>query len=285
MVISKKKISFFLLVLAQIVFSQNVERQILKAKVVADSLEVENTTVFNISTNIGAVTDESGVFYIKAKANDTLFFQGLSFVSQKYVLTEKDFYAETLEIRLNIKINALNEVIVSPYTLTGNLENDMHKIKVYNLFGSIDMHVVKYYEDDKYYESPKITTAPDHFAPNGSTIDFKAIGKGIGKFLGIKSNPKKNVEAVIANRKLKDIESKAFAEHIKERFSNHFFVTTLQIKNENIASFLAFAEVPSPQLITLLKAENEIQLIEYLIQKGNEYKITFHKEYLSLPNE
>jgi hypothetical protein len=282
---SKKRISFFVFVFVQLAFSQNIERQVLKGKVVADSLEVQNITVFNVSSNIGAVTDVSGAFYIKAKEKDTLFFQGLSFVSQKYILTKKDFYSEELEIKLNVKVNELNEVIVSPCTLTGNLEKDMHKIKVYDLFGSVDMNVVKNYEADNYQNKPKITTAPNHFAPGGSTIDFKIIGKGIGKLLGIKGNPKKNVLAVMEDRKHRDIQSKSFAEHIKERFSNHFFVFTLKIKNERIASFLAFAVVPSYQLAELLKVENELQLTEYLILKGHEFKKEIPEETISLPNE
>lgn len=285
MVMSKKRISFFVLVFVQLAFSQNIERQILKGKVAADSLEVQSITVFNISSNIVAITDNIGVFYIKAKENDTLFFQGLSFVSQKYILTKKDFYTKELEIKLNVKINELNEVIVSPYTLSGNLEKDMHKIKVYDHFGSVDMNVIKYYEDDKNYKPPKITTAPDHFAPGGSTFDFIAMGKAIGKFLGIKGNPKKNVLAVSEERKLHNIQSKSFAEHIKERFSNHFFVSTLKIKNENIASFLAFAEVSSFELVELLKVENELRLIEYLILKGNEFKKEIPEDSISLPNE
>jgi len=282
---SKKRISFFVFVFVQLAFSQNIERQVLKGKVVADSLEVQNITVFNVSSNIGAVTDVSGAFYIKAKEKDTLFFQGLSFVSQKYILTKKDFYSEELEIKLNVKVNELNEVIVSPCTLTGNLEKDMHKIKVYDLFDSVDMNVVKNYEADNYQNKPKITTAPNHFAPGGSTIDFKIIGKGIGKLLGIKGNPKKNVLAVMEDRKHRDIQSKSFAEHIKERFSNHFFVFTLKIKNERIASFLAFAVVPSYQLAELLKVENELQLTEYLILKGHEFKKEIPEETISLPNE
>lgn len=285
--ILKQRISFFIVtfIISQLVFSQNSERQILKGKVVVDSLDVENITVFNISSNIGAVTDEFGAFYIRARESDTLYFQGISFISQKYILTKKDFYVEELEVRLEVQINELNEVVVSPYTLTGNLEKDMKKIKVYDPFGAIDMNVVKYYDDDKYYESPKIITSPDHFAPGGATIDFKRIGKGIGKLLGIKSNPKKNVEAVIANRKLHDIQSKSFSEHIKERYSHHFFVSTLKIKNEEIPSFLAFAELSSYEMVEFLKSENELQLLEYLILKATEFKNKFNKELISLPNE
>ncbi len=287
MKVLKQRISFFIIVfiISQLTFSQKNERQILNGKVVADSLEVENITVFNISSNIGAITDEFGVFFIKAKETDTLLIQGLSFVSQKYILTKKDFYIQELKIHLMIKINELNEIVVSPYTLTGNLEQDMKKIKVYDPFGSIDMSVVKYYEDDKYYESPKITTAPDHFAPGGSTVDFKIIGKGIGKLLGIKGNPRKNVEAVIEDRKLRDVQSKSFATHIKERYSNHFFTSTLKIENDKIPSFLAYAEMSSYELVSFLKTENELQLLEYLILKSTEFKNKFNEESISLPNE
>lgn len=283
----KQRISFFTIIffLSQLAFSQNIGRQVLKGKIIADSLDVENITVFNISSNIGAVTDQFGAFYIKAKENDTLFFQALSFESQKYILTKKDFFVDELEIKLNVKINELNEIVVSPYTLSGNLEKDMNKIKTYDLLSGIDMDVVKYYEDDKLYESPKITTSPDHFAPGGSTIDFKLIGKGIGKLLGIKRNSKKNVEAVIAERKLRDVQSKSFSEHIKERFSNHFFISTLKIKNDKLNSFLGFAELPSDELVELLEVENELKLLEYLILKANEFKKEIKEESISLPNE
>ena len=283
----KQKISFFIIVFifSQLAFSQNGERQILKGRVIADSLEVENITVFNISSNIGAITDEFGIFYIKAKENDTLFFQGLSFVSQKYILTKKDFYVEELKIQLEIKTNELNEVVVSPYTLTGDLEKDMNKIKVQDPFGAIDMNVIKYYEDDKIYKGPKITTSPDHFAPGGSALDFKRIGKGIGKLLGIKGDPKKNVLAVMKERELREVQSKSFSEHIKERYSHHFFVSTLKLKNESISSFLAYAELSSYELVEFLKSENELRLLEYLILKATEFKNKFNEELISLPNE
>lgn len=282
----KQRISFvIILFISQFVFSQNIERQVVKGKITADSLDVENITVFNISSNIGAVTDEFGIFYIKAKEKDTLFFQALSFVSQKYILTKNDFYVDELEVKLNVKINELNEVVVSPNTLTGDLKQDTKKIKTYDFLSGIDMKVIKHYDDDKYYKSPNITTSPDHFAPGGSTFDFSAIGKGIGKLLGIKRNSKKNVEAVIAERKLRDVQSKSFSEHIKERYSNHFFTTTLKIKNEELASFLGFAELPSNELVELLEVENELKLLEYLILKATEFKKEIKEESISLPND
>jgi hypothetical protein len=287
MMLLKQRNNLFLLVfiLAQFISAQKTERQVLKGKIIADSIEVADIAVFNISTNISAITDIDGAFFIKAKATDTLFFQGLSFVSQKYILTKNDFNVEELEIQLTIKINELNEVVVSPSTLTGNLNVDTNKIKVYGGFTGIDMNVVKYYEDDSFYKGPEISTSPNHFAPGGATIDFKIIGKGIGKLLGIKRNSKKNATAVFEERKLHEIQSKSFADHIKERYSHHFFIASLKLRNEEITPFLTYSELSSYQLVELLKVENELQLIEYLIYKASEFKKNIREELIPLENE
>ena len=63
-----------------------------------------------------------------------------------------------------------------------------------------------------------------------------------------------------------------------ERFSHNFFVETLKIKNEDIPMFMSFAELNVYELSPLLKAENELKLIEYLINKSEEFKLQKAKE-------
>ncbi len=146
------KKSYFILLLiifSQTVFSQGMERKVLRGRIVADSIEVEKLTVFNISSKIGAITDIDGQFSINARATDTLYIQGLSYDSKKYVLSDKDFWLPVLEIKLHIKVTELNEVIVTPFTLTGDLNVDTKRIQVYgDGFSKIDAKVVKNYEDD-----------------------------------------------------------------------------------------------------------------------------------------
>lgn len=260
-----------LLFFVQLFFAQGIERQILNGKIISDSTEVENITIYNLTSNIGAVSDKDGKFSLKARVTDTLYFQGVSFVSQKYSLTEKDFWVEELEIELKVKINELNEVVITPSTLTGVLEEDTKKIKTYNL-SSVNIDAIKYHGDERFNSGTKVSTSPDHFAPNGSNFNFIAMAKGIGKLLGIKSNKEKNATAVFEERRLREIQSKPFAEHVKERYSHHFFISTLKIKNEDISSFLAFAEMPSKELVIFLKVENELQFLEYLIGKADEFE-------------
>lgn len=274
-----KILLLFVLIITQISFSQGVERKVLRGKIVADSLEVENLTVYNITSNIGAITDVDGKFSINARATDILFIQGLSYDSKRYVLTDKDFWLPVLEIKLHIKITELNEIIITPYTLTGNLNEDTKRIQVYGEgFAKIDAKVVKYYDDDIRLGTPENTAMPSQFAPNGSNFNFMAIGAGIISMLVKNENPKKNSERVFEERRIRDIQSKSFTEHIYERFSHNFFIETLKIKNEDIPMYMSFAELNVYELSPLLKAENELKLIEYLINKSTEFKLQKEKE-------
>ena len=263
---------FFILVITQIGFSQGIERKVLRGKIVADSLEVENLTVYNITSNVGAITDVDGKFSINARATDTLFIQGLSYDSKRYILTDKDFWLPVLEIKLHVKITELNEIIITPYTLTGNLNEDTKRIQVYGEgFAKIDAKVVKYYDDDIRLGTPENTAMPNVFAPTG--VNLLGIVVGIANLVGIKGNPKSNSERVFEERRIRDLQSKSFSEHMLERFSHNFFVETLKIKNEDIPMFMSFAELNVYELSPLLKAENELKLIEYLINKSEAFKL------------
>jgi hypothetical protein len=259
-------------------FAQGIERKVLRGIIVVDSFDVENISVHNISSNVGAKTDIDGKFSIRARATDTLFFEGSSFVSQKYILTQKDFWKEELEIRLHVKITELDELVITPYTLSGNLVEDTKKIQVYgDGFAAIDAKKVMHYEDDVRSGAPVNTAMPNVLAPTGINL-LGLVVVGIVNLVGIKPNPKKNSERVFEERRIKALQSKSYSDHLYERFSHNFFVETLKIKNEDIPMFMGFSELNVYELSPLLKPENELKLIEYLIQKAAEFKKQNQKE-------
>lgn len=65
--------------------------------------------------------------------------------------------------------------------------------------------------------------------------------------------------------------SKSFHEHLMARYSHNFFKSNLNIKNEDLVSFVFFAEPTFSEMAKLLKYENEIQLVEYLVKKSKEF--------------
>jgi hypothetical protein len=274
-----KAILFVILSLfANFLFAQGIERKVLRGIVVVDSFDVEAVTVRNISSNLNAKTDIDGKFSIRARATDTLFFESQSFISQRYILSQKDFWKEELEIRLHVKITELDELIITPYTLSGNLTEDTKRIQVYgDGFALIDAKKIMHYEDDVRMGAPINTAMPNVFAPTGVNL-LGIVVVGLVNLVGVKANPKKNSERVFEERRIKNLQSKSYSDHLFERFSHSFFVETLTIKNEDIPLFMGFSELNVYDLSPLLKPENELKLIDYLIQKAAEFKKQNQKE-------
>ncbi len=250
-------------------FSQDKEREVLRGRIVSDSLTIENITVLNLSTKIGAVSDFDGGFSINARANDTLIFQGLAYVSQKYIVTESDFLIDEFKIKLDVKVTELDEVIVTPNSLTGILETDTKKIKVYGLdMSKID--VSKLQPEDIRNSKPFHPDANSNLSSLRG-IDFIAIFK---MFTSQKKKEEKRLKRLEQYEKEKwrtKVLEKSFYEHLMQRYSHNFFVSNLKIKNEDIVSFVAFAEPSYDELSRLLKKENELNLVEYLINKAKEF--------------
>ncbi|MBP8066573.1 MAG: carboxypeptidase-like regulatory domain-containing protein, partial [Flavobacterium sp.] len=136
------KIQLLLIVMMPLFAFAQVDRSLLKGKIVADSLEVANISVKNKTANAVTMTDEKGNFRLMAKEKDTLVFSGVSFHSSFLIVSHSHLVDEDLTIRLKVKITALDEIIVRPYTITGNLETDTKKLKVKTIdlnLGAIDL--------------------------------------------------------------------------------------------------------------------------------------------------
>ena len=233
-------------------------------------MEVENITVLNVSTKIGAISDIDGYFSIKARVKDTLVFQGLAYISQKYILTESDFLVDNFKIKLDVKVNALDEVVVTPNSLTGILEVDTEKINVYELnMAGIDFSKLG---PDDVRNSKSINPVVDS---NFSSLRGINFGLLLDMFTSKERKERKKQERLEKHENeqwKKEVMVKSFYEHLMHRYSHNFFITNLNVKNEEIISFVSYAEPNDFNFMAkMLKHENEIQLIEYLVKKSEEF--------------
>lgn len=252
-----------------VLFSQEKEREVIRGKIIADSLEVENITIYNISSNTGAVSDFDGKFSIKVREKDTLVFKALSYNSQHYIITESDLLVEEFTIKLEEKINELNEVIITPSSLTGIIEVDTKRIKVY----APDLSGVDYsklqFKDDQY---SKVSNPLENqgFSPL-TGINFGMIFSMFVSEEKKQAAKRKRREEAYNKKWLREVQSQSFYEHVMRKYSHNFITTNLKIKNEDIVSFIAFADPGSFELAEFLEPENEMKFVEYLIQKANEF--------------
>ncbi len=100
----------------------------------ADNSPLSSVHVINLSQVIGVITDKAGKFEIPVKLNDTLYLSYLGFKSIKVRVTNDFLKFKNSKIQLTELAYALEEVIISPYKLTGYLEIDAKNIPISRSF-------------------------------------------------------------------------------------------------------------------------------------------------------
>ena len=259
----QKFLPFLLLAMPFFCFSQVVPRTLLSGKVIADSIDVENVRVINTTTNIEAVTDRFGEFTIFVKPKDTLIFAGSAFESKVMVIEPDDLLYERLKIRLGMAVNMLDEVIVYPTKLTGDLESDSRRIKTKDIPMPNMKLVPKYYAVDAQTKLNNNESMPVlESALQG--VNFVAIGKFVGKIFGKTETKTKPI-------RIKE-DNVLFADAVKLKFSYHFFTKTLGINHDEIGLFLNFCDTEEVREESLLSADKEFELTDYLIRKSVDFR-------------
>ena len=262
-----QRLLFFalLLLLPFIGFSQKINpRQILHGMVVADSLAVDNLTVKNNTSRISAVTDSRGAFTLYARATDTLYFSGLNFRSAYLVITENHFLQGPLVIKLNIDVTVLDEVVIKPTVLTGDLAGDSKKVKTKAIASGMtgSYESIKYNIEHHKYDKNQNGALPTQVQGSQLTgVNFVRIYETFFK----KRNKKKDKGEIYSLEG-----AKPFPEVVKERFTYNFFTQLLQIPKDEIGLFLNFADAGDTSH-ALLDPKKEFELTDYLVQKSKEY--------------
>ncbi len=234
----------------QFCFGQTLARKPLHGMVVNDSVNVQSGYVLNVNSNSRTFIKAKGFFDIIAKTNDTLLFSSLGLKSKKVVLAEKDFAVSVLVVKMNTLINPLKEVVVTKTVLKPNL-------------GRIQNIIDTEYFDDK-QSSPDNPLMPTKIKYG---MDIDRIGKMIWKSFFKETSGKE-----------KDVDFGDFTEIVPKRIHQFFFTNTLKLKEDEIGLFLIYCE-NDPKSKALLRPEAEFELIEFLVNKNEEFKrfTTFEK--------
>jgi len=123
----------FLWLLSLSITAQNETRNQKVSGVVYDdgsSQTLANVHIINLNSVRGTITNEKGYFEIDVAVNDTLHLSIIGFQSLRVRVTNDWIKSKNTQIRLTEKAVALEEVVVTPYNLTGYLQVDAKLIPV-----------------------------------------------------------------------------------------------------------------------------------------------------------
>ena len=250
-------------------FSQQTERVEVQGEIIVPvGDEKEQISVYNTSSQKGTITDAEGKFTLKVAANDRVLITALQFQPFTVVVDQGVVDKKTMRILMNPAINQLEEVVVRPYDLSGNVEVDVKRLPVFE--------VPNY---DLSYETITFdyTFTPDRLSKVEGNAAQDALGTG-GLQYGANFG---NIIAGIAGLLLKNKDKNTPAEKLnngqvlvtalQQRFSTTYYTETLGIPTEKVDDFIYFAQDNAIQPY-LLKPENEIELMEVLLEQSVLYK-------------
>ena len=101
----------------------------LKGKVESNTTDVSDVHVINARKNYATITNQYGYFRIKASVNDTLWFSAIQFDKSFLVVDDGIIESELVTVTLEESLTELDEVVVTPYNLSGNLHKDVQSMR------------------------------------------------------------------------------------------------------------------------------------------------------------
>ncbi|MCJ7465407.1 MAG: carboxypeptidase-like regulatory domain-containing protein [Maribacter sp.] len=102
----------------------------LQGKVQSKDGDVAGTHVLNTTSRRATITDEKGYFSIPAHLYDTIVFSAVQYKRKEIVVTASILNSKFITVPLQDALTELEEVVVTPYNLTGSLMRDTKRIEI-----------------------------------------------------------------------------------------------------------------------------------------------------------
>lgn len=233
----------------------------LEGKVYSSDGDVAATHVLNTTTKKAAITDLNGFFSIPVQLNDTLVFSAVQYKRKEIVVTTAILESKFLSIPLEESNIALDEVVVTPYNLTGELDRDMKRLNI-----------------------PSPVTATSLGLPNAHVkplmrserlLREASMGPfSVGMLTTIPFNPLINAitgrTKMLKKRVARDIKYNK-TQLIRTQFADSLFVLQLHIPYEKIDDFLYFCEVDT-SFSSIVDSKDLFKIWDFIEQKSVVYR-------------
>lgn len=222
-------------------WSQDDGRVILRGKVLYRNVNVPNENVINSTSEMATITNSNGEYQIRVKVGDELVFSALNYQIEIVKITEQIIKNNRLVIEVNEKVTELDEVVITP-------EQQERFLEMKNKILKEEFE----YEIDRSAEVENIALSQTERGMRDG-LNFVGIYKALAKAL------KKNKVEEKAPLKMSDV--------MRQVYEDQFFVVDLQLPQDKIGAFLFYCDSKMPAQ-SLLKKENEFELIEFLVTQS-----------------
>ncbi len=247
---------FFFLTLTS--FGQESTRIEVTGKIIVERNDLEGVTVYNASSNKGTVTDADGNFVIEVALNDHVYFGALQFKDFQVVVNNEIMTSKKMTVYLVEQVNKLDEVVILPHELSGNLAVDTESIELVNpnldalYFGLDNLDKMEFF-DDRAFDDKVVEHALSSVMNKGQLyngVDFKKIFGGV-------------IKSIFGEKERKIYTPTYKKKTILDVYSKDYLSKALEINKGIIVEFLFFVEENNFDY-ALLEPHRELEFLEFL---------------------
>lgn len=249
---SSLKILFLLIsanVGAQTFFSKQLD-----GKVVSREGDVAATHVLNTTSKKATITDVDGFFSIYANLNDTLVFSAVQFKKKELVVTASVLQQKTLHVLLEDEVTLLDEVIVTPYNLSGDIEKDLQVIRTEKVVTSQTLGL-----PNAYVRVPSQAERQLFTATANPFISFDPLINAI-------TGRTKMLKERVARDKLY-----SRTERVRAFYADSVFRIDLNIPEDKIDDLMYFCEIDSA-FQSVVDTHDHLKIWEFIRKKSIVYR-------------
>jgi hypothetical protein len=230
------------------------ETKIIKGTLIADSTDLVSIHVLNKSLGRFTITDDKGAFSISARVNDTLIFSSVQFQRQQLLITPDIFEKGFIKVVLELKINELDEVIVRPHNLTGDLTKDLEQVDQEKIVTGVSLGLPNQYVKERTQTERRIYEARTGYG----LIPLNPILNAItGRTKRLKQQLK---------LERKNTQNQA----VIDSYARRIYSETFKIPDEYIEGFIIYCSHDA-EFETILQRSDQLAMLEYLQKKSEEY--------------
>ncbi|MEZ4811771.1 MAG: hypothetical protein R2819_15550 [Allomuricauda sp.] len=247
-------------------FGQNGGVKELKGRVEAEGEDIVGVVVQNISSELAVITDMEGNFSIRVQLNDTLVFSAVQFKRKMLLVNQIIYNTSFIRVPLEEFVNELREVVVSPYDLSGNLNQDLDKLTLPKDVSAEALELPN--------ANVKIITQSERMLQEASAMSITG-GGGVGGAGGAVSlNPLINAitgRTKMLKNRVKVDRKYATTQEVQGFYVDSLFVTTLKIPMEKIDDFMYFCEVDE-KFQGVVDSEDKLKIWDFMVEKSRAYR-------------
>lgn len=261
----KKLLPILLFCISFYAVSQDIKRVIVEGKIIVEGNDIEGITVYNTSSNKGAVTDENGEFTIAVALNDFIEVRALQYQNFDFKVSEAILESKRIRVILIVEINKLDEVLVMTKGLSGDLDLDINSVKTYN--PKLDALYFGIKRSDDYEFSDDNRSEINNIAMHSQS---QTMVNGLNIL-----NVVDQLLLPLFRSKVKDKKAAGISEvpvsSIKYYFGSSFLVENFDIPEHRVEEFIGYVEDDEDFDFTLLNYGKELEFLEVLNQKSKTF--------------